>query len=170
MYERYSLFAGCTGLGKRCKVPAVSRRRRGAGLTAALAVVALTAVAGTAVAENFEGQTSDGRYVRIKTNEFDVPELLAIRFQAPCNSGNLRYVAKIINGGPYRSQSKRHFRGWERHRSNVDGYRAVVTTKYRGRQVAGNRWSGIFRAWVILRRGDSTIHCRSGLLRWTAVD
>lgn len=135
----------------------------------AIALVALVALAGTAIADNFAGKTSQGQFARVKTNEFEVPELLVVRWKAPCGRDNLQYIAKTVNGGPFRSQSRNHFRGWERHRNNDlrDGYRSVVLTKYRGTRV-GNRWTGTFQAWVQLKQGGTTYtHCRTGELRFT---
>ena len=138
----------------------------------ALALVALIALAGTALADNFQGSTSDGGYARVKTNERNIPELLVIRWHAGCGADGVFYRSKNLFAGPYRSQSRNHFRGFKRYRNNDldDGFSSVVTAQYRGRRVAANRWSGTFQAWVIVKEdGDFFTRCRTGELRWTTV-
>ena len=150
----------------------MSRRRRGAGLLGAIAAIVLTAFVGTALADNFQGSTSDGSYARVKTNERNVPELLAIRWHARCDERGVFYHARNAFGGPFRSQSRNHFRDWSRTRNNnlEDNFTSVVTTQYRGFRAARNRWSGTFRAWVIVKKGGQFFtRCRTGLISWTTV-
>jgi hypothetical protein len=130
----------------------------------------LIAFAGTALADNFTGQSSAGGYVRVKTNEFNKPELFVIRWRADCDAGSLVYRAKNAFAGPYRHQSRNGFVDWNRHRNNNvgDGYSSVVTAQYKGARVANNRWSGTFQAWVRLKRnGKFVSNCRTGELHWT---
>ena len=153
-------------------VPLVFRRGRGIAGVVALALVALIALAGTALADNFQGSTSEGGYVRVKTNERNVPELLVVRWRAECGVDGTFYRSKNSFAGPFRSQSRNHFRDFKRYRNAdlEDGFTSVVTTQYRGRRVAANRWSGSFQAWVIVKQdGDFFTRCRTGALRWTAV-
>ena len=148
------------------------RKGRGIAGLIALALVALVALAGTAVAENFEGSTSEGQYARVKTNERSLPELFVIRWRAGCEANGVFYRAKNAFAGPYRRQGRRHFRDWSRTRNDEleDGFTSVVTTQYRGFRAYRNRWSGSFRAWVIVRQnGDFYTRCRTGLIRWTTV-
>ena len=150
----------------------MSGRWRGAGLTAAIAAIAAIALAGTALAENFEGSTSEDGYARVKTNERNVPELFVIRWRAACEEAGIFYRSKNGFAGPFRHQSVNGFRDWSRHRNNNldDGYTSVVTSQFRGYRVSRNRWSGNFRAWVIVKQnGEFFTRCRTGLIRWTTV-
>ena len=150
----------------------MSGRWRGAGLTAAIAAIAAIALAGTALAENFEGSTSEDGYARVKTNERNVPELFVIRWRAACEEAGIFYRSKNGFAGPFRHQSVNGFRDWSRTRNHQleDNFSSVVTTQYRGRRVARNRWSGTFHAWVIIKQGGEFVtRCRTGEIRWTAV-
>ena len=137
----------------------------------ALALVALIALAGTALADNFAGSSSQGGFARVKTNEFNVPELLVIGWRAPCDESGSVYRAKTSFGGPFRQQSRNHFRSFERYRSDLrNGFKARVTVQYEGNRTFRNRWSGTFSGWVVLRKnGKFFSRCRSGLVRWTTV-
>ena len=148
--------------------------RRGKGIAGivALALAALIALAGTALAENFEGTTSEGKYARVKTDERNFPELFVIRWRTECAADGVFYRAKNAFAGPYRRQGRNHFRDWSRTRNDElgDGFTSVVTTQYRGRRAFRNRWSGTFQAWVIVKEnGDFFTRCRTGEIRWTAV-
>ena len=146
------------------------RRGRGIAGLIALALVALIALAGTALADNFTGSTSEGGYARVKTNEFDKPELFVIRWRAECAEDGVFYRSKNAFAGPFRSQSRNHFRDHKRYRNNElsDGYTSVVQTQYKGRRVANNRWSGSFYAWVTVKQdGEFFTRCRTGEIRWT---
>ena len=145
---------------------------RGRGIVGlvALALVALIALAGTALADNFTGSTSEGGYARVKTNERNMPELFVIRWRAACEADGVFYRAKNGFAGPFRHQGIAHFRDWSRTRNDeLEGnFTSVVTTKYRGWREARNRWSGDFRAWVIVKKGgEFYTRCRTGPISWT---
>ena len=132
----------------------------------------MTAFVGTALAENFQGSTSEGSYARVKTNEFDRPELFVIRWRTECSMNGVFYRAKNAFAGPFRRQGLKHFRDFSRARNDElgEGFTSVVTTQYKGRRTFRNRWSGTFSAWVTVRQnGDFYTRCRTGEIRWTTV-
>ena len=146
------------------------RRGRGIAGLVALALVALIALAGTAVADNFTGSTDEGGYARVKTNEREVPELLVIRWRAACDKDGVFYRANNAFGGPFRAQSPNHFRSYKRYRNTKlpEGFTSVVTAQYEGFRRNSNRWSGTFRAWVVIKdQGAVYTRCRTGDIRWS---
>jgi len=148
----------------------VVRRGRGIAGVVALALVALIALVGTAIADNFVGTTSDDGYARVKTNERNVPELFVIRWRAACEADGVFYRSKKGFAGPYRHQNRAFFRDWTRTRNNNldDGFSAVITSKYEGTRITRNRWAGVFQSWVIVKQdGQFFTRCRTGEISWS---
>jgi hypothetical protein len=156
----------------------VVRKGRGIAALVALALVALIALAGTALADQYVGTSSQGGHVRVETihtkHRGTIPDYFLIRWSGTCNRAGVSYHAKNGFGQPrnYTLRTETRFRGHRRYRDNSlhsSGLTSVVRTKFQGFRADNNHWQGSFQAWVQIRKnGAYYATCRTGPLHWSA--
>ena len=138
---------------------------------ATLSVGAFAAADATAEAKVFRGKTSQGRAASVVIGTDGLLRQARVNWRADCREGRLR--EKTGFSRPHDESTPDAFFDTGTYRSRTsDGYRLRFTVTIRGTRrtgARGERWSGSFRAKVLVtRRGRYVDTCRSGRLRWSA--
>ncbi len=151
--------------------PAVGRGERTRGLGAVAATGLLTLVlllAPTASAEKFHGEMAGAKAVKLLTNQDDELRLIFFKhWTAKCNAGGkFRWSSGFRQ--PVKRSSKRSFYDSDTLAPRADGVLYRVSGKVRGRRVSDQRWTGIYKASIVIKvNGERVNRCRTPSLRWT---
>jgi hypothetical protein len=144
-------------------------------VTPLLTVAALVGVDATAEAKVFRGKTSQGRAASVVVGSDGLLRTARVNWRGRCRQGG-RFATKTAFLRPHDQSTADAFydRGTYRLRQ-AGGYRLRITGTVRGTRSfdaanpAAERWSGRFRARVLVtRRGRYVDTCRIRNVRWSA--
>ena len=135
----------------------------------AVAVAAALFGPATADAAVYRGETDQDRPVKLRANERGVKRVV-MRWRAGCDRGYY-YRARTRFGPPFDRRTARRLVDTGSYTApEPNGVRSKVTTHLTARRTSARRWTGTFRATVVVRRrGEFLTRCRTQGIRFTAV-
>jgi len=134
-----------------------------------MSLALLGATAGSAGAEVFRGESSQGKPVNLRVGPDDRLNRFGIRWKAKdCNRG--RYYRDATGVGPPLDRDRAgFFVDEDRYKAEAGRYDFRVEYRVRGRQKSPTRWTGSFDATAkVLRNGRKIDTCRLNRVSWHA--
>lgn len=135
--------------------------------TLALALALLLGFAAVAEADEWRGETAQGRSVSLRTGDDREVERVRVSWRARCEHGT--YTSRTVFEPPFDVSETTVFEDAGTYRSDAQGgYRARHRVFVRA-TLDEDRWSGTFRVRTrVTRNGRFVDRCRLKRLRWTA--
>jgi len=123
--------------------------------------------------QTFRGETVQNRAVSVRTDAAGIPNRYRLEWVGTCRRDGFRYSTRTLAAGAFDTATVDRLRDTARFRERSRGriVATIDTTTSAARQPAesGDRWTGTFRATIVVRRRGRTIdRCRTRTLRWSA--
>jgi hypothetical protein len=136
------------------------------GLAAAL--LTFPAVSGANV--RFVGETSQHRGVKVAVGDDGLVRRVSIGWRADCRRPHTRDIERTVVTPPLHRSTERYFAGRGHYDRRQGPYRLRIRVGITGKHPSLNRWKGVFRATVRVRRhGQAFDRCHTGKIRWAAI-
>ena len=136
-------------------------------ITPLLLLFPVSAQAGTAGGK-FQGLTSQGRAVVIKTDADDQVSRISVRWKSACDEGGTLRT-RTTASAPYDSQNATRVIERGSYTINDGDYKSRVTAVLRADRESANRFSGTFKASAVVRQNGRVVdRCDLGKITFDA--